>query len=104
MIETLTTDTATVIAEPSLVDGFHNPEFTHPPDDLHESFENEVEIVPDFMKRIEVMTPAMGERETRNVLLLGLFDSKVGIYSAFHDNAVYTLGYDHKETIRMAFM
>ena len=48
-------------------------------------------------------------RERRNVelckkLLLGLAEDKVGKYSTFHENAMYSVGYNHPETVRLAYM
>ena len=43
--------------------------------------------------------------QLQSFLLGGLRDiSSVGKYSNFHDMAIYTLGYAHEETIRLAYM
>ncbi|KAL5476512.1 hypothetical protein ACEPAI_3369 [Sanghuangporus weigelae] len=60
-------DTATVIAEPSIVSPFRNSELVLDPITVREAFEEEIEKV-------------------------------------FHDNAAYELGYNHPETIRLAYM
>ncbi|TDL26400.1 hypothetical protein BD410DRAFT_763609 [Rickenella mellea] len=96
-------DTVTIIADPSLVSGFSNPKFTQEPEKVMQSFKKEVERIPDFLTRVERMTVAEREKETIAPLLLGLFDSKVGLYSSFHENAVYVKGYDHPDTIRLAY-
>lgn len=75
------------------------------PDDLVESnFEREVERVPDFDQRTGKLSPKKAQEEFQNVLLLGLADTKVGIYSNFHDICVYTYGYDDLRTLRIADM
>ncbi|KAG2159731.1 RNA dependent RNA polymerase-domain-containing protein [Suillus bovinus] len=79
-------DKAIAIWQPSIVSHFKNADlkYSHPPDDLSENFH---------------------KNTLRSFLLGGLRDiSSVGKYSNLHDVAVYTLGYAHKETIRLAYM
>lgn len=51
------------------------------------------------------MTTEAKTREAQRYLLGAIRDtSVVGKYSIFHDNAIYSLGYTHPETIRLAYM
>lgn len=87
-----------------LLEPFRNSKFSEPPADLlTRNFEREVETLVKFSHRVSVQ-PTTSQREFQKVLLLGLADTKVGLYSIFHDNAVYKLGYGSEEAIRMAYM
>ncbi|THH11616.1 hypothetical protein EW145_g546 [Phellinidium pouzarii] len=97
-------DTVTIIAEPSLVNSFTNSPVVDEPKNLRDRFEREVERVSSFLFRVKDMPVQLMERELCKKLLHGLSESKVGLYSQFHDNAVYYLGYDHPETIMLAYM
>ncbi|KAI5121840.1 hypothetical protein M0805_003273 [Coniferiporia weirii] len=97
-------DTVTVIAEPLIVNGFTNSRVVDAPEDLRDRFEREIEKVSSFLSRVKDMPVLAKERELYKKLLLGLSDSKVGLYSMFHDNAVYYLGYDSPEAVRLAYM
>ena len=95
-------DTATVIVEPELVNAFENHALVDPPNKLLEAnFEREIEKVSEFLVNCSSKSR---EREVFKRLLLGLSDTKVGQYSNFHENAVYHLGYNHPETVRLAYM
>ncbi|RPD82709.1 hypothetical protein L226DRAFT_35401 [Lentinus tigrinus ALCF2SS1-7] len=43
-------------------------------------------------------------RKLQEALLCGLVTAPIGQYSSFHENAIYMNGYDHPDTIRIAFM
>ncbi|KAH8119803.1 RNA dependent RNA polymerase-domain-containing protein [Phellopilus nigrolimitatus] len=97
-------DTVTIIAEPKIVDAFENSRIVDPPSDLRSGFEREIEEVSAFISRVADLPALLKERELLKKLLSGLSDSKVGLYSKFHDNAAYSLGYDSPEAIRLAYM
>ena len=97
-------DTVTIIADTTIVEGFRSPSTVNEPSDLRGNFESEVEEVIAFMEMVDNIAALQKERELCTKLLLGLSDSKVGLYSQFHDNAIYKLGYDHPETVRLAYM
>jgi len=87
-----------------LLEHFRNSAFSEPPADLlTRNFLREVETVVKFSQRVSLQ-PSTSQREFQKVLLLGLTDAKVGLYSGFHDNAVYQFGYASKEAVRMAYM
>lgn len=95
-------DTATVILEPELVHAFKNHKLVEPPKGLLENnFEREIEKVSEFLVKCPEQYQ---EREIYKRLLLGLSDTKVGQYSNFHENAVYHLGYNAPDTVRLAYM
>jgi len=71
---------------------------------LKNYFERDVETVLDFCNRHTGKSEDQLAIEIRATLLSGLSNSRVGTYSRFHDNATYHLGYDHKTTIRLAYM
>lgn len=97
-------DTVTIIADQSIVNDFKNSSIVDEPADLRDNFEREVEPVSAFLSRVEPLSQYHKQYELCRKLLLGLSDSKVGLYSLFHDNAVYRLGYNHPDTIRLAYM
>lgn len=86
------------------MNGFNQPITVREPPDLRDNFEREVEEVTAFMERTSKLPTLSKERELCMKLLLGLSDSKVGLYSQFHDNASYSQGYNHSETVRLAYM
>ena len=99
------TDTVTVIADRNIVDAFQEPELVlEPPEFRQKNFYPQIEKVKDFQDRIAELPPTVQQHELGKMLLLGLSDNKVGLYSNFHDNAVYSRGYDDPVTIRLAFM
>ncbi|CCL98058.1 uncharacterized protein FIBRA_00052 [Fibroporia radiculosa] len=100
-------DVAVCIYEPSLVKPFRNGPINDPPPRFKENnFETEgsIERVCDFSDRLKSLPPAAAQSELQKVLLSGLSKAAVGTYSIFHENTAYTLGYDHLETLRLAFM
>lgn len=97
-------DTVAAFAEPSIVTKFENSAVFDAPPDLRDSFEQEVEAVSSFLDRVSGLLQPQKESAYCRKLLSGLSDSKVGLYSQFHDNACYKLGYDNEETIRLAYM
>ena len=97
-------DTVTIIAEQSIVDAFQNAKAVREPDNLRDNFQPEIEKVSTFCDRVCNMNNTSQAYELSKKLLSGLSDSKVGMYSRFHDNVVYSHGYSHPEAIRLAHM
>lgn len=84
---------------------FRQPETVDEPPVVRGCFEQEVEEVSTFLERIKGMPARLRERERLRKVAKSLSNSYVvGMYSRFHDNAVYSLGYSHAETIRLAYM
>lgn len=97
-------DTAMMFWSKLLTEHFRNSPFCEPPADLlSRNFHREIETVVKFSQRVS-SEPSTSQRDLQKVLLLGLADTKVGLYSIFHDNVVYRLGYASEEAIRMAYM
>ena len=87
------------------MNGFTNSEDVFEPDEIRKCFEEEVEKVTSFLQRMEDKTPVHRHREIFKKITAGLATGgKVGLYSHFHDNAVYSIGYDHPDTVRLAYM
>jgi RNA-dependent RNA polymerase len=74
------------------------------PAGLSDDFEREVEQVKDFDRRAAKLSAKEAQTEFQKVLLLGLAETKVGLYSKFHDLAVYERGYASAAAIRLAYM
>jgi RNA-dependent RNA polymerase len=99
-------DVGVCIFEPKIVDAFRTPPVTaEPPSFLARFFEPQDKI-PTVAAMIEEMRSSQEEAENilRRHLLIGLTDSKVGRCSMLHDIAMYMFGYDHEDTIRLAYM
>lgn len=100
-------DCAVCIWDRRIVDPFRQPELTLPAKDFEEK---NFEPLRDA-KRVTALYSEMsrakaGAREAilqRN-LMVGLVDSNLGIYSKFHELAVYQYGYDDRKTCRLACM
>lgn len=65
--------------------------------------ENTIESVSAVFDEVQA-SPRRAEDILHRRLLSGLTESKVGIYSNYHEIAIYALGYDHPETLRLAYM
>lgn len=88
-----------------IVSAFKPPPPSPPPDGfLNKYFERDVETVLDFRNRHKGKSEDQLATEIRTILLSGLSNTRVGVYSRFHDNSTYHLGYDHETTIRLAYM
>lgn len=99
-------DKAIAIWEPAIVTSFKNAPLCHslPPEDLLSNFNKDSCAVADLVQE-HGLHPSMVEARIQSFLLGGLqSNTQVGRYSNFHDVAVYTLGYSHMETIRLAYM
>ncbi|EGO05196.1 hypothetical protein SERLA73DRAFT_68825 [Serpula lacrymans var. lacrymans S7.3] len=99
-------DKAIAIWQKEIVSPFKNADlkYSHPPADLPAQFSKNNVIVSDFL-RCYPSSSSSYFPELQKFLLGAIRDtSSVGKYSNFHDNAIYTKGYDHPETIRLAYM
>ncbi|KAG2154722.1 RNA dependent RNA polymerase-domain-containing protein [Suillus clintonianus] len=100
-------DKAIAVWQPSIVSHFKNANlrYSHPPDDLSENFHKNTLRVDTLLEQHQGSTFGDLIPHLQSFMLGGLRDiSSVGKYSNLHDVAVYTLGYAHKETIRLAYM
>lgn len=98
-------DTARITWTSEIVSAFKPPLPSPPPDGfLNKYFEKDVETVLDFCNCHTGESGDQLDKETRKILLSNLNNTRVGIYSKFHDNSTYHLGYDHETTIRLAYM
>lgn len=86
------------------MESFTNSRVVDAPHDLRSNFESEIEIVSDFLRRTSTMETIVKDYYLSQELLLGLQDSKVGLYSTFHESSVFRRGYDHPTTVRLAYM
>lgn len=84
---------------------FESKQLTEMPKTLvKDYFEGNVESVTAFSERVGVMSTKAAQEEFQEICLLGLNDSKVGLYSNYHDYAVWKNGLDDPMSIRMAYM
>ncbi|KAF7292396.1 RNA-dependent RNA polymerase [Mycena chlorophos] len=100
-------DVALVIWEPSIVSDFKNApnHYSEEPAAIGNAFSPQNETVAQFLERTKDMTADQVLREQQAYLLSAIRDvAIVGQYSTWHLNAIYTLGYRHEETIRLAYM
>lgn len=100
-------DTVMVNWAPSIVEQYTNTEFIDKPDDFEKrNFEGTVERVKSFVDRLRLSqtTSHDDHKFFLEAMLQGLGNSKVGMYSKYHDFATYTKGYSDPETIRLAYM
>lgn len=97
-----------MIWQPEIVAHFKNadPSFADPPADIEENFVKNTESVVEFLHRAPpTRDSSIHVRELQRFLLGALKNQTVvGQYSKMHDVAVYTLGYAHPETKRLAYM
>lgn len=99
-------DTVVVIWLPEIVGLFQNADLKYSiePSGLDQCFLSDNEKVDDFLCRMRLEPPAAMVRALQQFLLGALRDtSLVGKYSTWHDNAIYTLGYSHPRTIKLAY-
>ncbi|KAF7311406.1 RNA-dependent RNA polymerase [Mycena kentingensis (nom. inval.)] len=100
-------DTVIITWLPQLVVNFQNKEFTPPPPNFIETFfERDVKTVESLF--LDDLAPlGMAEAQLhfqKTILATGLVDSKVGLYSSFHDSAVFYYGYGSPQAILMAYL
>jgi RNA-dependent RNA polymerase len=94
-------DTVFVMWSKLLTTHFRNASFIQPPDDFKENFETQVTLVRDFLDTFDEDHIQM---EFQKALLNGLVDTKIGIYSIWHDISVYERGLDDEETLFLGHM
>ncbi|KAG2122046.1 RNA dependent RNA polymerase-domain-containing protein [Suillus cothurnatus] len=97
-------DTVVLVWSKSLVENFSTAPLCEAPVDLRNDFEQEVEHLLDFDRRVSKLSDKEAQTAFQKVLLLGLAETKRGLYSSFHDAAVYQRGYDSTTAVRLAYM
>ena len=100
-------DKGLVIFQPELVEAFKESplHYSEPPPDIKKNFKRENVEVVTFLHRVAHLDDAAKIYRLQEYLLGAIRDtSVVGKYSTFHEVATYTLGYTHRETIRLAYM
>ncbi|KAG1749807.1 RNA dependent RNA polymerase-domain-containing protein [Suillus paluster] len=97
-------DTVVLVWSKHLVENFNTAPMCETPSNLSNDFEREVEDIADFDQRVSRLSDKEAQTAFQNVLLLGLAETKKGLYSNFHDLAVYKHGYASAAAIRLAYM
>ncbi|KAF9025804.1 hypothetical protein BDZ89DRAFT_1068052 [Hymenopellis radicata] len=98
-------DTAFLIWLNELVADFQNkPLRREPPNFLSSYFKRNIESVAQFGKRVQGLSSATGQKEYIGAQLVGFSQGRVGIYSTFHDYAVWRYGIDSPDAILLAYM
>lgn len=87
-----------------LVEQFTGSPLCKGPSNLSEFFERKVEHVRDFDNRISNLPIKEAQQAFQEMFLLGLAETRVGLYSKYHDVAVYRVGYGSQEAIHLAYM
>ncbi|KAJ6617410.1 RNA dependent RNA polymerase-domain-containing protein [Mycena sp. CBHHK59/15] len=90
-------DTVFFIWLETFLKNFRNQPFTPPPPDLSQNFERKVVTVQELGHQLHSLTGEEAQRTFQQHLLMGLRDTQVGLYSFFHDNAVWRHGYQHEK-------
>lgn len=100
------TDTAMLTWKPEIVSAFRQPKLTLEPQNfLSDNFDKQIEYVDAFSTNLSAMEESKAERELHRVFVESLaYEAKTGIYSNMHSVSVYERGYEHPETVRLAFM
>ncbi|KAJ8455635.1 hypothetical protein ONZ45_g18889 [Pleurotus djamor] len=94
-----------IIWDQDIVRPFRNHPFVaEPPDFLAQNFEKQVQRVGEFCDQVYQMDVAAAQRRILDVMLLNVCDSKVGVYSKFHDTAVWKHGLNHERAVLLAYM
>lgn len=99
-------DVAVCIWDKDIVDAFKNAPVEPMPEDILETYfepESDIHTVAEIHNEIQ-SSPTHARGVLQQHLLSGLTESKVGIYSTYHESLAYAKGYGHKETLRMAYM
>jgi len=100
-------DKGIVFYDPDIVRHFRNADikYSFEPKGLADNFARNTETVSDVLQRIRSAPHIIQLRELQKFLLGAIRDTSiVGKYSSFHDYAIYVLGYDHPDTIRLNYM
>ncbi|KAJ7146508.1 RNA dependent RNA polymerase-domain-containing protein [Mycena epipterygia] len=88
----------------AFLNNFRNQPFTPPPPDFMNYFEREVKTVNEVGNELRCKSPKDSQRAFQEYLLAGLRQTQVGLYSYFHDNAIWRHGYSHPNSILMAYI
>ncbi|KAF4611719.1 hypothetical protein D9613_004267 [Agrocybe pediades] len=100
-------DELIVIFNQEIVSTFHSQPFTNPPPNfIQENFEasSKVETVEEFCVRATMLDRRQTSEEFLKHLISNLNQSQVGLYSMMHEVSCITQGYDHDESIRLAYI
>lgn len=100
-------DTVLIIWQPELVEPFRNAaeEYGQEPESVERCFESQIKTVSQFMESCKDMSELGKIQHFQEHALASVRSrSLVGQYSSYYDYAVYTLGYNHPDTRRLAFM
>ncbi|KAF8633592.1 hypothetical protein AX15_001385 [Amanita polypyramis BW_CC] len=94
-----------IIREACLVQPFKNKPFVPEPVNLQqECFDINAETVEEFQQRAVILSRSEAQVQFQHALLSGLNDSKMKLYSRFHEYAMFKYGHAHPDTIKMAYM
>ncbi|KAL0949476.1 hypothetical protein HGRIS_009529 [Hohenbuehelia grisea] len=100
-------DKGLLIWDPELVNPFCNADlkYSEEPPDISVNFSRHNEKVSDFLEEHAGDSESDLTAALQRYLLGALRDASiVGMYSNFHDVCVYEKGYEHPESIRLAYM
>ncbi|KAK7695210.1 hypothetical protein QCA50_002400 [Cerrena zonata] len=99
-------DTAVCIFNQEIVKAFVPPSFNAVPNDFIESnFESQSQTLQVSQFAEEIRRANGRELEIiQDKLLAGFINNRIGIYSGFHDNAVWAYGLGSEKTVRLAHM
>ncbi|KAF9071993.1 RNA dependent RNA polymerase-domain-containing protein [Rhodocollybia butyracea] len=99
-------DTAFLIWFKPIVESFRRKSLSVPSSATFEqdNFFKEVETVTDFIARLSASPKSDARTLFQQASLSGIADESVGIYSHWHDIAVWKHGYGSKKAIRLAYM
>ena len=101
-------DRVSIFFQPELLDGFKpsDPKFADPPHSVEEALTKSGEPVEQFLQRCPVTLPREERIAALQDYLLGDIQgaSLVGVYSTYWLTSVYTKGYDHDYTVKLAYM
>jgi RNA-dependent RNA polymerase len=97
-----------IILQPDIARHFTSSKFIQPPKDfLDKYFDKKSERVEQFIQKTPQSVQGNSDllrNYYQDQLLAGLDEPPRGIYSVFHENAVYVKGYDDPEAERLGFM
>lgn len=94
-----------IIREDCLVKPFKNKPFIPEPETLQQDcFDVNAQRLDGFIEETTFLSTNDSQWKFQHTLLSGLNDKKVGLYSGYHEYAMFKYGYDHQNTIQMAYM
>lgn len=88
----------------SIVSTFQRKSLSLPPEELEKNFRSDVESVKDLIVRLSTGSKDKMHASFQKTSISGLVDETVGIYSHYHDVAVWKHGYGSRKAIRLAYM